>query len=171
MDERVATERSMPGRRKAAILLVSLGSEGAAEVFRHLSERHDRAAHGRDGQDAVRRARAASRTCWRRSSRPAYARGYIAEGGLRFAREVLERRSASQRAGEILNRLSAVIEADAVRVPAHTPPDQIAAFLRNEHPQTIAWSSRSCPTTALAAKVMELLDAGAPGRRRDAHRA
>jgi flagellar motor switch protein FliG len=35
MDERVALA-SLPGRRKAAILLVSLGSKGAAEVFRHL---------------------------------------------------------------------------------------------------------------------------------------
>ena len=35
MDERVATA-SLPGRRKAAILLVSLGSKGAAEIFRHL---------------------------------------------------------------------------------------------------------------------------------------
>jgi flagellar motor switch protein FliG len=35
MDERVVSG-TLPGRRKAAILLVSLGSKGAADVFRHL---------------------------------------------------------------------------------------------------------------------------------------
>ena len=129
----------MPGRRKAAILLVSLGSKGAAEVFRHLPERDDRAADGGDGQDAVRRARVRVEQVHGGDGRDqAYARGYIAEGGLRFAREVLEQSVGSQRAGEILNRLSVIIEQTPFEFLRNTPPDQIAAFLRNEHPQTVA---------------------------------
>ena len=84
------------------------------------------------------------------------ARGYIAEGGLRYAREVLEQAVGRERAGEILSRLSAVIEQSPFDYLRSTPPDQIAAFLRNEHPQTIALVVAQLPTTALAAKVMEM---------------
>ena len=64
----------------------------------------------------------------------AYARGYIAEGGLRFAREVLEQSVGSQRAGEILNRLSVIIEQTPFEFLRNTPPDQIAAFLAQRAP-------------------------------------
>jgi flagellar motor switch protein FliG len=84
------------------------------------------------------------------------ARGYIAEGGLRYAREVLEQAVGRDRAGEILSRLSAVIEQSPFDYLRSTPPDQIAAFLRNEHPQTIALVVAQLPSTALAAKVMEM---------------
>jgi flagellar motor switch protein FliG len=87
----------------------------------------------------------------------AYARGYIAEGGLRFAREVLEQSVGPQRAAEIMGRLSVIIEQTPFEYLRNTPPDQIAAFLRNEHPQTVAMVVAQLPTTALAAKVVELL--------------
>jgi flagellar motor switch protein FliG len=50
-----------------------------------------------------------------------------------------------------------VIETSPFDYLRTTPPDQLAAFLRNEHPQTIALVVAQLPTTALAAKVMELL--------------
>jgi len=87
----------------------------------------------------------------------ANARGYIAEGGLRYAREVLEQSVGSARAGEIMNRLSVIIETTPFEFLRATPPDQIAAFLANEHPQTVAMVVAQLPNTALAAKVMELL--------------
>jgi flagellar motor switch protein FliG len=87
----------------------------------------------------------------------ANARGYIAEGGLRYAREVLEQSVGSARAGEIMNRLSVIIETTPFEFLRATPADQIAAFLANEHPQTIAMVVAQLPNTTLAAKVMELL--------------
>jgi flagellar motor switch protein FliG len=87
----------------------------------------------------------------------ANARGYIAEGGLRYAREVLEQSVGSARAGEIMNRLSVIIETTPFEFLRQTPPDQIAAFLANEHPQTVAMVVAQLPNTTLAAKVMELL--------------
>src|SRR5262249_17790479 len=88
----------------------------------------------------------------------ALARGYIAEGGLRYARDVLERSLGLQRAAEILDRLATIIGVTPFEFRRTTPPDQVAAFLRNEHPQTVALVLAQLPTTALAGKVMELLE-------------
>ncbi|HEY7259713.1 MAG TPA: flagellar motor switch protein FliG [Gaiellales bacterium] len=156
MDERVALA-NLPGRRKAAILLVSLGSRGAAEVFRHLpNEMIEQLTVEMATMQAVEPEYAS--TVMQEMVDTAYARGYIAEGGLRFAREVLEQSVGAQRAGEILNRLSVIIEQTPFEFLRNTPADQIAAFLRNEHPQTVAMVVAQLPTTPLAAKVMELLE-------------
>jgi flagellar motor switch protein FliG len=154
MDERVASPR-LTGRRKAAILCVSLGKDGAAEIFKHLS-------NDMIEQLTVEMAKTPqvdpeqAEHVLEEFIETSAARGYIAEGGLRYARQVLERAVGTHRAGEILNRLSAVIEVSPFDYLRTTPPDQIAAFLRNEHPQTIALVVAQLPTTALAAKVMEM---------------
>src|SRR5919198_1405536 len=96
---------ALSGRQKAAILCVSLGSENAAEIFKHLPN------------------------------------------------ELVE-----QLTDEILSRLSAVIELTPFQFLSNTPPDQIHAFLRNEHPQTIALVVAQLPSTELAARVVELFD-------------
>ena len=160
VDERVATmapeAARITGRKKAAVLLVALGKEGAAEVFKHLS-------NDMIEQLTVEMAKtssvepATSEYVLEEFIESTTARGYMAEGGLGYAREVLERAVGSQRAGDILSRLSAVIETSPFDYLRSTPPDQIAAFLRNEHPQTIALVVAQLPTTALGAKVMELL--------------
>ncbi|HEX2378392.1 MAG TPA: flagellar motor switch protein FliG [Gaiellales bacterium] len=156
MDERVATG-TLSGRRKAAILLVSLGSKGAADVFKHLpNELIEQLTVEMAKMQAVEPEHASS--VMQEMVDTAYARGYIAEGGLRFAREVLEQSVGAQRAGEILNRLSVIIEQTPFEFLRNTPADQIAAFLRNEHPQTVAMVVAQLPNTALAAKVMELLE-------------
>jgi flagellar motor switch protein FliG len=149
---------AISGRRKAAILCVSLGTAGAAEIFRHLTDdvlekltvemarlpevkpEHAELVH----QEVI---------------DTAYARGYIAEGGVRYAREVLERAVGAERAEEILSRLANVIESTPFEFLRSTPPEQVLAFIRTEHPQTIALVLANLPTTELAAKVMQLLPA------------
>ena len=147
--------QQLSGKRKAAILCVSLGSSGAAEIFKHLP-------NDMIEQLTVEMAKTPSvepeqaEYVLEEFVETSTARGYIAEGGLRYAREVLEQAVGRERAGEILSRLSAVIEVSPFDYLRSTPPDQIAAFLRNEHPQTIALVVAQLPTTALAAKVMEM---------------
>jgi flagellar motor switch protein FliG len=142
------------GRRKAAILCVSLGPDGAAEIFRRLPEdliepltvemarlqNVEPSVQGKVLEEAV---------------ETAYARGYIAEGGVSYAREVLDRAVGVLRAGEILARLATAIEATPFEYLRRTPPDQIYTLLRNEHPQTIAVVVANLPSHDLAAKVMK----------------
>jgi len=145
----------LTGKRKAAILCVSLGSSGAAEIFKHLpNEMIEQLTVEMAKTPSVEPEQA--EYVLEEFVEASTARGYIAEGGLRYAREVLEQAVGRERAAEILSRLSAVIEQSPFDYLRSTPPDQIAAFLRNEHPQTIALVVAQLPSTALAAKVMEM---------------
>ena len=83
---------------------------------------------------------------------------------------MLERSLGHERAGEIIGRLSAVIERRPFEFLRRSPPEQIDAFLRNESPQTIALVIANLHTT-LAAQVLAQLPARAAGRGRAAHRA
>ena len=142
----------MTGRRKAAVLLVSLGARGAADVFRHLPNEMIE-------QLTVEMARTPTvdpehaSMVMEEMVALANARGYIAEGGLRFAREVLEQSVGAERAAEILNRLSVIIETTPFEFLRRTPPEQVHAFLKDESPQTIALVVASVHST-LAARVL-----------------
>jgi flagellar motor switch protein FliG len=77
----------------------------------------------------------------------------IAAGGVEYAREVLEKAIGSERAAEIIGRLSSVIEMRPFEFLRRTAPEQIVAFMRNEAPQTIALVVANLHTT-LAAQVL-----------------
>jgi flagellar motor switch protein FliG len=77
----------------------------------------------------------------------------IAAGGVEYAREVLEKAIGSERAAEIIGRLSSVIEMRPFEFLRRTAPEQIVAFLRNEAPQTVALVVANLHTT-LAAQVL-----------------
>lgn len=148
------TDSRLSGRRKAAILCVSLGSSAASEILKRLPE---------DVMEVLTVEMARTPTVepddatevLEEATNTALAHGYIAEGGLRYAREVLERAVGGQRAAEILNRLASVIEAKPFEFLRGTPPDWIFTFLRNEHPQTIALVVAHMPTMEMAAKVVQ----------------
>jgi len=150
--------KALTGRRKAAILLVTLGTHSAAEVFKHLE------------QDTIEKLTVEmSRTqdidpheaeeVQREALETAYARGYVTVGGIAYAREVLEKAYGERRASEILTRLATMIEMTPFEFLRGTPPDQILAFLRGEHPQTVALVLANLPTAGNAAKVMQLMSA------------
>ena len=158
MDEGVATAPvpALTPRRKAAILCVALGPEGASRIMQHLPD------------DVVEKLTVEmvktqdippehAEQVQREVVENAIARGYLAEGGLRYARDVLTRAVGEERANMILDRLASYIEATPFEFLRLTPPDQIFAFLRNEHPQTTALVIANLPTTDLAAKVMALV--------------
>jgi flagellar motor switch protein FliG len=78
---------------------------------------------------------------------------YIADGGVDFARSVLERSLGASRAEEIIGRLAATIERRPFEFLRRTPAEQISVFLRNEAPQTIALVVANLHTK-LAAEVL-----------------
>ena len=85
------------------------------------------------------------------------AEDYIAEGGVDYARSILERSLGASRAEELIGRLSATIERRPFEFLRRTPPEQIHVFLRNEAPQTIALVIANLHTT-LAAQVLSYLE-------------
>lgn len=145
----------LSGRRKAAILCVALGPVAAAEIFRRLPQdvleqltvemartRVVEPVH----QDVVLGELLAA----------AQVGGWDLEGGIRYAKMVLERALGPDRAAELLSRLDAVIETNPFDFLRRTPADQVYAFLRYEAPQTIALVLANLPHDS-AAKVLSQL--------------
>jgi flagellar motor switch protein FliG len=143
------------GKNKAAVLLVSLGPERAAEIFKHLRDDEieelslEMAKLREVSSDAV-------DSVFAEVAENAAAYSYFTEGGVAYAKDVLERSLGNDRAQEIIGRLSAVIEMRPFEFLRRTPPEQIHAFLRNEAPQTMALVIANLHTT-LAAQVLSLL--------------
>src|SRR5579871_5418102 len=142
----------LPGRHKAAVLLVSLGPEHAARVFRHMREEEVEAL-------ALEMARldnvesSTTTTVFEELAATLQARESIASGGIEYARDVLELAVGRERSVEIIGRLSSVIERRPFEFLRRTPAEQIVTFLRNENPQTIALVVASLHAT-LAAQVL-----------------
>ena len=148
--------KDLKGIEKAAILLVAIGEERASEIFRHLGDSEVEAlsleiAKQRKVPTTV------SRDVLGEAVQTVLAEDYIAEGGVEYARSILERSLGAARAEELIGRLSATIERRPFEFLRRTPPEQIHVFLRNEAPQTIALVIANLHTT-LAAQVLAYLE-------------
>ena len=150
------TAASLKGIEKAAVLHVAIGEERASEIFRHLGDSEVEAlsleiAKSRKVPTGV------SRDVLGEAVETVLAEDYIAEGGVDYARNILERSLGASRAEELIGRLSATIERRPFEFLRRTPPEQIHVFLRNEAPQTIALVLANLHTT-LAAQVLSCLE-------------
>jgi flagellar motor switch protein FliG len=148
----------MPGPRKAAVLLVALGAERAAQVFRHLREEEIETI-------AIEMARlthveaTASAAVFEEFAVTIQAREQASAGGFDYSREVLSQALGPERASAIIGRLQTVIERRPFEFLRRIPAEQIVGFLRNEAPQTIALVVASLHST-LAAEVLSYLSDG-----------
>ncbi len=145
-------EGQVKGRKKAAVLLVALGPERASEVFKHL---HYEEIESLSLEMAKLQHVDPVVTTQVMEELAATVAAYesLAAGGVDYARDVLERALGSERAAEIIGRLSSVIEMRPFEFLRRTAPEQIVAFLRNEAPQTVALVIANLHTT-LAAQVL-----------------
>src|SRR3954467_13023758 len=144
------------GMRKAAAFLVAVGEEHAAEVMKHLSPTEAEAL----SLEIAKAPRLSSDVCQaviEEAVENVLGEQYMAEGGVDYARAILERSLGPEKASEIVGRLAATIERRPFEFLRRTPPEQIHVFLRSESPQTIALVIANLHTT-LAAQVLSLLD-------------
>ncbi len=129
--------KNLNGRQKAAIFLVSLGSELSAEIFKHLREdeietltfeiaRLDTV--DSDFKDAILEEFQEMMT----------AQNFITSGGIDYARELLEKSLGSQKAIDIINRLTSSLQVRPFDFIRRTDPAHLLNFIQQEHPQTIA---------------------------------
>src|SRR5262245_26576487 len=130
------------GLEKAAILLLTLGADTAASVFRHLSEAEVRqlsAAMARLRSIPRAHAAAVHEEAWRwLSSRE----GFLVDGE-QFARQLIAARAAATGSEYGARELTRSLgTADANSLAAHLeplPPQVIAQILSGEHPQVVAF--------------------------------
>ena len=125
------------GLQKAAILLISLGPEKSALIFKHLKE---------DEIEELTLEIANTRSVTPQIKESiinefyevCLAQQYIAEGGIGYAKELLEKALGTDKALEVLNRLTASIQVKPFEFVRKTDASQLLSFIQDEHPQTIA---------------------------------
>ncbi len=147
----------MNGRQKAAILLVSLGAEASAQVFKHLRQDEiDELTLEIAGIGHVPQER--KQAVVEEFYETALAQDYIAEGGLEYARAILEKALGGDRANEVMTRLSGSIQVSPFEFLRRTDAGQILNVIANEHPQTVALVMAYLPAETAAQVVSSLPD-------------
>ena len=125
------------GKEKAAVLLVSLGPELSASVFKHLRE--EEIEDLTLGIAGLKRIQPELRDEVMEEFRDLItAREFIEQGGIDYARQLLEKALGAERAEEIIKRLTASLAVRPFDFARKTDPSQLLNFIQNEHPQTIA---------------------------------
>ncbi|MCC6144391.1 MAG: flagellar motor switch protein FliG [Candidatus Hydrogenedentes bacterium] len=131
------TVADLDGRKKAAILLASLGPEHAKSVFGQLSDEEvDQLTLELSGLGPIDSDVQAA--VMEEFYGMAMARRYVTQGGIDYARNLLEQSFGPERAFEILNRLQSSLQEVPFQFLKRADPSQISSFIQDEHPQTIA---------------------------------
>jgi flagellar motor switch protein FliG len=128
---------ALSGRQKAAILLITLGPEVSAQVFKHL--RDDEIEQLTLEIANVRKVDSAEKEAiLTEFHQICLAQEYISQGGITYAKEILEKALGPTRASDILNRLTATLQVRPFDFARKAEPTQILNFIQNENSQTIA---------------------------------
>lgn len=125
------------GLQKAAILLIAIGPEKSAQVFKHLKEEdieqltleiaNMRTVAPDDKEEVL-----------NEFYQICLAQEYISEGGISYAKEILERALGNQKALDVINKLTASLQVRPFDFVRKADPSQLLNFIQGEHPQTIA---------------------------------
>ena len=145
----------MSGVQKAAILLIALGPERSSSIFKHLKEdeieeltleiANTRSISPQVKEDVL-----------NEFYQVCLAQQYIAEGGIGYAKELLDKALGEDRAKEVITKLTASLQVRPFEFVRKTDPSQLLNFIQDEHPQTIAMIL-SYLTSAQAALVIGAL--------------
>jgi flagellar motor switch protein FliG len=129
----------LTGLRKAAMLLIVLGEQTSAELLQQLSEEEVQKV-SREVAKITAISPEESESILNEFHHLAAAGEYVARGGVDYARKLLTRAFSPDTAKRMLDRLTKALSADAANFDAiqNADPQQLAKFIHNEHPQTIA---------------------------------
>ncbi|HHY11850.1 MAG TPA: flagellar motor switch protein FliG [Firmicutes bacterium] len=127
----------LSGREKAAILLITLGPDLSAQVMRHLREEDidvltlEIASRRRVEQDVKDRV-------LEEFNDMCLAQEYLEEGGIEYAKKLLEKALGADQAQTVLTRLTSSLQVKPFDTVRKSDGAQILNFLESESPQTIA---------------------------------
>ena len=125
------------GVQKAAILLIALGPEKSASIFKHLKEEEIE-------ELTLEIANTRSVTPQLKEEiidefyQICLAQQYIAEGGITYAKELLEKALCNEKAMSVIGKLTASLQVKPFEFVRKTDAAQLLNFIQDEHPQTIA---------------------------------
>lgn len=137
MPNNSTSEMGFRGVQRAAILLISLGPERSAGIFKHLKEEEIEEmtleiANIRSVTPQVKEA------VINEFYELCLAQQYIAEGGIGYAKDLLEKALGSEKAMDVIGKLTASLQVKPFEFVRKTDATQLINFIQDEHPQTIA---------------------------------
>ena len=134
---RSSAAANLSGLQKAAILLIALGPEKSSKIFKHLKEdeieeltleiANTRSITPQLKEDVI-----------NEFYQVCLAQQYIAEGGIGYAKELLEQALGAEKAVDVISKLTASLQVKPFEFIRKTDPSQLLNFIQEEHPQTIA---------------------------------
>ncbi|MDR2150251.1 MAG: flagellar motor switch protein FliG [Spirochaetaceae bacterium] len=125
------------GRQKAAIFLVTMGSEVSSEIFKYLREDEIETITFEiarletvdpEQKDAI----------LQEFQELMLANQFITTGGIDYARELLEKALGTNKAIDVINRLTSSLQVRPFDFIRRTDPAHLLNFIQQEHPQTMA---------------------------------
>lgn len=129
--------QGLTGKQKAAILMVSLGPEVSAQIFKHLRE--DEIEQLTLEIANLRKVEPAEKELiLNEFHQICIAQEYISQGGIEYAKDILQRALGQNKAVEVINKLTASLQVRPFDFARRADPGQILNFIQNEHPQTTA---------------------------------
>lgn len=151
----MTNEDQLSGVQKAAILLISLGPEKSANVFKHLKEDEIETltleiANTRNVPPDIKE------KVLEEFYEICLAQQYIAEGGIGYAKELLDKALGEDKARDVIGRLTASLQVRPFEFVRKADPSQLLNFIQDEHPQTIALILAYLPSAQAAAVVSSL---------------
>ena len=125
------------GVQKAAVLLITLGPERSADIFKHLKEDEIEEltleiANTKSVSPEVKE------MVLEEFYQVCLAQQYIAEGGIGYAKQLLDKALGDEKAQEVITKLTASLQVRPFEFVRKTDPSQLLNFIQDEHPQTIA---------------------------------
>ncbi|SDM64563.1 flagellar motor switch protein FliG [Fictibacillus solisalsi] len=142
--------KELSGKEKAAMLMISMGPDAAAQIYKHLHEDEIERLTLQISQ--IRKVDAeVKEVILEQFHHLALAQNYISQGGIGYAKTVLEKAVGKSEAMDIINRLTSTLQVRPFDFARRADPGQILNFIQNEHPQTIAL-------------ILSYLDAGQAGQ-------
>ncbi len=129
--------RSNDSARKAATVVLSLGVEHASRVYKYLK------------QDEIEQITMQIATLENLSPQAVdatmeefynlcLAQKYITEGGIEYAKAILEKAMGSSSASAVIERITRTLQTKAFSFLDEADPKHLLSLIQNEHPQTIA---------------------------------
>ncbi|MDE5716019.1 MAG: flagellar motor switch protein FliG [Lachnospiraceae bacterium] len=130
-------DEKINGLQKAAILMIALGPEKSAAIFKHLKE---------DEVEELTLEIANTRSITPQVKESVVnefyqvclAQQYIAEGGINYAKELLEKSFGAEKAMDVIGKLTASLQVKPFEFVRKADAAQLLNFIQDEHPQTIA---------------------------------
>jgi hypothetical protein len=157
---------TVPGIRKAAILMIILGDQASAEILRQLDEEEVQTI-GHEVARITSISNDQAENVLEEFYQMSMAHDYVLKGGIDYAKKMLNNAFGPEHARKIVDRLIKTLGSEMASFDAiqKADPQQLAKFIHNEHPQTIALILFA-PERFPGRRAPDLVAAGAARRRR-----